>query len=52
MESLVTALPVQAQISVLNGLAVDDFDGDGNPDVVINGNDFGTKKFLLGGMMH
>ena len=39
----ITALPAQAQISVLNGLSVDDFDGDGNPDVVINGNDFGTE---------
>lgn len=38
-----TALPVQAQISVLNGMSVDDFDGDGNLDVVINGNDFGTE---------
>jgi len=35
-------LPEQAQISTLNGMVVDDFDGDGNPDVVINGNDFGT----------
>lgn len=38
-----TALPAQAQISVLNGLVVGDFDGDGNPDVVMNGNDFGTE---------
>jgi hypothetical protein len=36
-------LPVQAQISALNGMTVDDFDGDGNLDVVINGNDFGTE---------
>jgi hypothetical protein len=35
-------LPIQAQISVLGGMCVDDFDGDGNLDVVINGNDFGT----------
>jgi len=35
-------LPLQAQVSVLNGMAVDDFDGDGNLDVVINGNDYGT----------
>jgi hypothetical protein len=39
----ITALPVEAQMSLLNGLAVDDFDGDGNPDIVINGNDFGTE---------
>jgi hypothetical protein len=36
-------LPVQAQLSVLNGMAVDDFDGDGNLDVLINGNDYGTE---------
>jgi hypothetical protein len=37
-----TALPWQAQISVLNGMAVDDFDDDGKLDVLINGNDYGT----------
>ena len=36
-------LPMQAQLSQLNGIAVDDFDGDGNLDVVINGNDYGTE---------
>lgn len=36
-------LPPKAQVSVLNGMVVDDFDGDGNLDVVINGNDFGTE---------
>ncbi|MBN8853870.1 MAG: RNA-binding protein [Sphingobacteriales bacterium 50-39] len=35
-------LPVEAQFSVINGMVVDDFDGDGNLDVLINGNDFGT----------
>lgn len=35
-------LPKQAQVSVLNGMVADDFDGDGNLDVLINGNDFGT----------
>jgi hypothetical protein len=39
-------LPLQAQISVLNGMAVDDYDGDGNLDVVINGNDYGTDVSL------
>ncbi|MES1159730.1 MAG: VCBS repeat-containing protein, partial [Bacteroidota bacterium] len=39
----VIPLPVQAQVSVLNGMVVDDFDGDGNPDVLINGNDYGTE---------
>jgi hypothetical protein len=36
-------LPMQAQISVLNGMITDDFDGDGNLDVLINGNDWGTE---------
>ncbi|MGB4400501.1 MAG: VCBS repeat-containing protein [Daejeonella sp.] len=36
-------LPIQAQFSVLNGILVDDFTGDGNLDVVINGNDYGTE---------
>ncbi len=36
-------LPAQAQFSVLNGMVVDDFDGDGNLDIVINGNDYGTE---------
>ncbi|MEO8712029.1 MAG: VCBS repeat-containing protein, partial [Parafilimonas sp.] len=36
-------LPVQAQLSTLCGIAVSDFDGDGNLDVVINGNDYGTE---------
>jgi len=36
-------LPIQAQISQLSGMVVDDFDGDGNLDVIMNGNDFGTE---------
>jgi hypothetical protein len=39
-------LPVQAQISVLNAMSVGDFDGDGNMDVAINGNDYGTEPSL------
>ena len=35
-------LPDVAQYSALNGMVVDDFDGDGNLDVCINTNDFGT----------
>lgn len=35
-------LPLEAQVSVINGMIADDFDGDGNLDVLINGNDFGT----------
>lgn len=36
-------LPVQAQFSIMNGVLVDDFTGDGNLDVLINGNDYGTE---------
>ncbi len=36
-------LPLQAQISQLGGIVVDDFDGDGNLDVAISGNDYGTE---------
>jgi hypothetical protein len=36
-------LPKEAQFSVLNGMLSDDFDGDGNLDVLINGNDFSTE---------
>jgi len=36
-------LPAQAQFSVLNGMQVDDFDGDGNLDVLISANDYGTE---------
>ena len=36
-------LPIAAQVSTLNGMQVDDFDGDGNIDIAINGNDYGTE---------
>lgn len=36
-------LPVQCQLSQLNGMVVDDFDGDGNLDVAMSGNDYGTE---------
>jgi hypothetical protein len=36
-------LPVEAQISQLAGIIIDDFDGDGNLDVALNGNDYGTE---------
>ncbi|MDQ2863939.1 MAG: FG-GAP-like repeat-containing protein, partial [Bacteroidota bacterium] len=35
-------LPFMAQLSTLNGMIADDFDGDGNLDIAINTNDFGT----------
>jgi len=37
------SLPPAAQLAPLNGMIADDFDGDGNLDVLINGNDFGTE---------
>ncbi|HEY2726156.1 MAG TPA: VCBS repeat-containing protein, partial [Parafilimonas sp.] len=36
-------LPLQAQVSQINGMIADDFDGDGNLDVLITGNDYGTE---------
>ena len=39
-------LPIQAQFSALNGMVVDDFDGDGNLDVLINGNDWSTEVLV------
>ena len=39
----ITSLPIQAQFSVLNGMQVDDYDGDGNLDILMNGNDYGTE---------
>ncbi len=36
-------LPVMAQLSSLDGLVVDDFNGDGNLDVAISGNDYGNE---------
>ena len=36
-------LPKQAQFSMLDAMVVDDFDGDGNLDVLITGNDYGTE---------
>ncbi len=38
-----TPLPFDAQVSVLNGMVVEDFNEDGNLDMVINGNDYGTE---------
>jgi hypothetical protein len=38
----ISPLPSQAQFSAINGMVADDFDGDGNIDILINSNDFGT----------
>ncbi|WP_184548207.1 VCBS repeat-containing protein [Mucilaginibacter sp. FT3.2] len=38
----IVPLPIEAQVSALNGMVADDFDADGNLDLLINGNDFGT----------
>ncbi len=39
----VIPLPAQAQFSVINGMVAEDFDGDGNLDLVMNSNDYGTE---------
>ena len=36
-------LPREAQVSLIDGMVVDDFDGDGNLDVLMSGNDYGTE---------
>ena len=38
-----TPLPSASQISCINGMIADDFDQDGNADILINGNDYGTE---------
>jgi len=37
------ALPAEAQLSVVNGMVAADFDGDGNADLAMSGNDYGTE---------
>lgn len=39
------ALPWQAQFACLNGMVVQDVDGDGNLDMIASGNDFGAEVF-------
>ena len=38
----INQLPVPAQLSQLNGIVAEDFDGDGNLDLAFNTNDYGT----------
>jgi hypothetical protein len=40
------ALPGTAQFSCVNGMVAEDFDGDGNLDICLNTNDFGTVPSL------
>lgn len=39
----VRALPVEAQFAPVYGMLADDFDGDGNQDVLLNGNNYGAQ---------
>jgi hypothetical protein len=39
----ITAMPLQTQYSCLNGMLAEDFDGDGNLDLLVNGNDYSTE---------
>jgi len=39
-------LPDEAQFSAVNGMVTDDFDDDGNLDVLINGNDYSTDVLV------
>ena len=39
-------LPAQAQLSVIDGMVADDFDGDGQLDVLLSGNDFGAEPVV------
>ncbi len=40
------AFPEKAQWAPVFGMVADDFDGDGNPDLVLSGNEFGTAPLL------
>ncbi len=42
----VRELPIQAQFAPLNGMVTGDFDQDGNLDVLIAGNDYGTEVLV------
>lgn len=40
---LMKKLPVEAQLSAINGIIVDDFDGDGTKDILLAGNKFDSE---------
>ncbi|MCU0470427.1 MAG: VCBS repeat-containing protein [Arcicella sp.] len=42
-EFKISAMPTQTQTAPINGMVVEDFDADGNLDVLIVGNDYGTE---------
>jgi hypothetical protein len=39
----ITPLPVQAQLAPIYGMVVDDYNNDGNLDIALTGNDYGTE---------
>lgn len=40
---VLSPLPATAQLSALNGMVIDDFDNDGNADILFNTNDYSTE---------
>ena len=38
-------LPQMAQLTSIKGICIDDVDKDGNPDIVLSGNDYGMEVF-------
>ena len=46
MQFLVHSLPAQAQWAPVYGIAVNDFNGDGNMDIALNGNEFSMNPSL------
>jgi hypothetical protein len=42
----VSPLPVDVQVAPVNGLVVEDINRDGNPDVLVVGNDYGNEVFV------
>ena len=42
----VSPLPVEAQVAPVNGLVIEDVNGDGNADVLVVGNDYGNEVFV------